>query len=108
MWRVPCNFSRHIEYLLHRLDDVTVYIDDILVTGTTLEEHLCNLEAVLKCLEEVGLHLNQDKCFYLCPYIECLAHLIDKDGIHPTQVKVQAIKEGPAPTNQLNYIHFWV
>ena len=79
-----------------------------LITGTTLEEHFCNLEAVLKCLEEVDLHLNQDKCFYLCPYIECLAHLIDKDGIHPTQVKVQAIKEGPAPTNQLNYIHFWV
>jgi len=75
-----------------------------LVTGTTLEEHLCNLEAVLKCLEEVGLHLNQDTCFYLCPYIECLAHLI---GIHP-QVKVQAIKEGPAPTNRLNHIHFWV
>ena len=95
----PAIFQRHIESLLSGLDGVSVYIDDILVTGTTAEEHLRNLEAVLKRLEEAGLRLNRDKCFFLRPCIEYLAHLIDKDGIHPTQEKVQAIKEAPAPTN---------
>jgi len=89
------------------LNGVTVYIDDILVTSTTLKEHLRNLEAVLKRLEEAGLRLNRDKCFFLHPSIEYLAHLIDKDGIHPTQAKVQAIKEAPAPTN-LTQLRFWV
>lgn len=28
-----------------------MYIDDILVTGSTIEEHLHNLDAVLDCIE---------------------------------------------------------
>ena len=34
---------------------VMCYIDDILVTGKTDEEHLTNLEKVFACLQEHGL-----------------------------------------------------
>ena len=41
-----------------------IYIDDILVSGRTAEEHLHSLEAVLMRLEEAGVRLKRDKCFF--------------------------------------------
>ena len=49
---------------------VSAYIDDIIVTSTTLEDHLHNLEEVLKRLEAANLRLNKDKCFFLRPRFE--------------------------------------
>ena len=95
----PAIFQRHIEMLLQGVDGVSVYIDDILLAGSTLEEHLCTLEEVLKRLQDAGLRLNRDKCFFLRSSIEYLGHVVDKDSIHPTQEKVQAIKNAPQPTN---------
>ena len=95
----PAIFQRHIETLLQGVDGVSVYIDDILLAGSTLEEHLRTLEEVLKRVQDAGLRLNRDKCFFLRSSIEYLGHVIDKDGIHPTQEKVQAIKNTPQPTN---------
>ena len=86
-----------METLLKGINGVAVYIDDILVTGATIEEHLRNLEAVLSRLEAAGLRLNKSKCFFLQPKIVYLGHTIDADGLHPTDDKVTAIKEAPAP-----------
>ena len=33
------------------------------------------------------------------PSLECLGHRVDKEGFHPVEAKVQAIKDAPAPTN---------
>ena len=86
-----------MESLLGSIPGVVVYLDDILITGATVEEHLRTLEEVLKRLQEAGLRLNQDKCFFLRPSLEYLGHIIDKDGIHPTAEKTRAIKEAPQP-----------
>ena len=88
-----------METLLQGIDGVSVYIDDILVTGSTLEEHLRNLEEVLRRLDEAGLRVNLAKCFFLRESIEYLGHVIDRDGIHPTEEKVRAIKDPPQPQN---------
>ena len=95
----PAIFQRHMEMLLQGIEGVSVYVDDILVTGSTIEEHLRTLEEVLKRLEAANLRLNRDKCFFLRPSIEYLGYVIDKDGVHPTEAKVRAIKEAPPPTN---------
>ena len=78
---------------------VVVYIDDILLTGRSQEEHLANLNKVLGKLEEVGLKCNKDKCFFMAPRVEYLGFVIDKVGLHPTQTKVQAIRQAKIPTN---------
>ena len=46
-----------------------VYIDDILVTGTSEEEHLKNSSEVLQRLENAGLCLKKDKCSFMLPDI---------------------------------------
>ena len=95
----PSIFQRTMETLLQGIKGVLVYIDDILVTGPTLEEHLSTLDKVLEKLGRAGLRLNKPKCFFLQPSIEYLGYIIDKDGLHPTEEKVRAIKEAPKPRN---------
>ena len=64
-----------------------------------MDEHLQNLEAVLGRLHDAGLHLNRDKCTFMQPKIEYLGHVIDEQGRHPTEEKIQAIQEAPTPKN---------
>lgn len=92
----PAIFQRTMETLLRGLEGVSVYIDDILVTGATTEQHLRNLEAVLDRIEKAGLRLNKSKCSFLAPRIEYLGHAID---LHPTDEKIAALREAPTPTN---------
>ena len=68
-----------------------VYIDDIVVTGWTTEEHLKNFGAVLDKLEAAGLKRNRNKCVFMSPSVEYLGHHIDKDGLHLTEDKVKCI-----------------
>ena len=78
---------------------MSVYVDDIFITGATFEEHLQNLKAVLERLEEANLHLNQQKCSFLQPSIEYLGHMIDEHGRHPTEDKIRAIRDAPKLSN---------
>ena len=92
----PSIFQRTMETLLQGIKGVLVYI---LITGPTIEEHLSTLDKVLEKLGGTNLRLNKPKCFFLQPSIEYLWHIIDKDGLHPTEEKVRAIKEAPKPRN---------
>ncbi len=61
IYSAPAIFQRCIETLLWGLKEVSVYLDDILIKGSTMEERLTNLDAVLCKLQEAGLHLNSAK-----------------------------------------------
>ena len=63
------------------------YLDDILFTGSTNEEHLQNLELVLKQLNKYGIRAKRAKCLFMCPAVEYLGHRIDANGLHTTRTK---------------------
>ena len=96
----PSLFQRCMETLLKDCKGVCVYyIDDILVTGWTTQEHLQNLDRVLEVLASAGIRLNRSKCLFLASRVEYLGHVIDKNGLHPSQEKVKAIQDAPPPKN---------
>ena len=95
----PAIFQRAMEGLLRDIPSTVVYIDDILITGTTEEEHLQNIDKVLTRLGEEGLTLKKGKCQFLLDKVEYLGHSISEDGLQPTENKVRAIREAPAPQN---------
>ena len=76
------------------------YIDDLLITGETEEEHLRNLKEVLKRLQDHGIVLKKSKCFFLQDSVEYLGHIIDAEGLHTSPKKVEAVLQAPKPTNQ--------
>ena len=95
----PGIFQRVIESLLQGIQKVVVYVDDILVTGSTDEEHLQNLVEVLKRIQKAGLRLKKEKCEFLAKSVVYLGHKIDAKGLHPTIDKVDAITKAPTPQN---------
>ena len=74
-------------------------LDDILVTGKTTAEHLANLDEVLSRLEKAGMRLKQTKCKFLLPEVEYLGHKITKDGLKPSDSKLEAVSKAPVPKN---------
>ena len=57
-FRISCApgiFQRVMDSLLKGVPGVVVYLDDILVTGPSEEEHLSSLKQVLSRLHEAGL-----------------------------------------------------
>ena len=96
----PAIFQQAMEQVLAGLDQVVVYLDDILVTGNSTEEHLERLSEVFKRLEAVGLRLKKEKCEFLLDEVEYLGFKINQHGISPSSAKVEAIMSAPEPKNQ--------
>ena len=95
----PAIFQRTMESILQGIPGVAVYIDDILVTGRSREDHLSTLDTVLGRLEAAGLCLKRNKCIFLAPSVEYLGHVISAKGLQPSEEKLRAIREAPNPTN---------
>ena len=88
-----------METLLQGIPHVSIYLDDILITGTSDDKHLKTLDQVRTRLEAAGLHLKQNKCAFLLPAIKYLGHKISAEGLQPTEEKGRAIKEALPPSN---------
>ena len=95
----PAMFQQIMERMLQGIPGVVVYIDDILITGDSDQEHLTTLGVVLARLEEEGLRLKKQKCRFMVRSVDYLGYHIDKQGLSPIPDKVTAIMEAPAPSN---------
>lgn len=95
----PGIFQRIIEQVVGCLPMTAVYLDDIMVTGHTKEEHDRNVFEVLSKLNAAGLRLRKDKCTFGAESVMYLGRKLDAMGIHPTKDRVKAILDAPAPQN---------
>jgi len=88
-----------MENLFQGCKNVSIYLDDILVTGLTIDDHLENLDIVMIILAAAGHKLNKRECAFLMPQVEYLGYIIDQHDLHPTKEKGKAIREVPPPQN---------
>ncbi len=96
----PSQFQRSIEGVLHGLigEACFVYLDDIVVFGSTQEEHLENLRKVMKRFRKFNFTLNPSKCKFARPSVLLLGYTISANGISANPEKVRAIVSLPRPT----------
>ncbi|KAJ8046478.1 hypothetical protein HOLleu_05158 [Holothuria leucospilota] len=95
----PACFQKLMTNVLRGLCGVMCFIDDIIIYGSSKEEHYTNLCNVLKRLQECGMVLN-DKCIFEAQSIQVLGHVIDQTGLHPNPDLVAAIRDAPTPTSK--------
>ena len=93
----PGLFQRVMDTIMQGLPEVVCYLDDILITGATLEEHLETLEHVLQRLQTYGIRAKRAKCAFLCDAVDYLGHCIDAAGLHTLLSKVEAVTQAPKP-----------
>lgn len=56
------------------------YLDDIVVLGKTLEDHLQNLKIIFERLRAANLRINKDKCSFAKKQIKYLGHVVSENG----------------------------
>ena len=81
-------------------------MDDIIIYGTTPQEHDQRLEAAMKVVKEVGLKLQKEKCEVGVPQFTYLGDTISADGLKPDQRKVEAIKKMKRPDTKTELQRF--
>ena len=74
-----------------------VYLDDIFVYSNSIEEHEEHLRIVFERLREHKLYLKWAKCDLYADKVDCLGHIIDKEGIHVDTDKVARIRDWRIP-----------
>ncbi|XP_055522374.1 uncharacterized protein K02A2.6-like [Wyeomyia smithii] len=95
----PGAFQRIIDSMVAGIPGVKPYLDDIMISGKTKEEHNRSLHEVLERIKTYGFHLKIEKCRFGLSQIKFIGHIIDKDGLRPDPAKTTAISQMPAPTN---------
>ena len=97
----PATFQGLMECVLPGLSPAQclLYLDDIIVYGTSFEDHLEHLENVLTKLGEAALKLKPTKCHFAQRQVKYLGYLISEDGVAVDSSKVEAVTSYPQPTN---------
>lgn len=95
----PSTFQRVMDNVLRGLQNeiCLVYLDDIVVFSTSLQEHIVNLERVFNRLRESNFKIQLDKSEFLKLETAYLGHIISRDGVKPNPDKIKVIENYPLP-----------
>lgn len=98
----PSTFQRLMNSVLreHINKICIVYLDDILIFSTSIQEHIVNINKIFKKLRQANLKIQIDKCNFFCKETEYLGHVLTTDGIKPNPKKIKDITELRLPTTQ--------
>ena len=95
----PSAFQREIQAVLHSFpsNKVIVYIDDILILGSSWEEHLDLVGKVLQTLENYGIKIKASKCQWFREEVEFLGHIVSASGIGKCPKYIEKVVSFPKP-----------
>ena len=90
-----------MEYILGDLNmqQLILYLDDVLVFSASEEDHLSRLDEVLGRLIASGLKLNGKKCRLFQRSLSYLGHIVSDKGVSMDPAKVERIQDWPVPAN---------
>ena len=95
----PGIFQAFMSKILNGIDNVICYLDDVLILTPTIQEHNVVLRKVLQALQKAGVKINGRKSKFYTDKVTYLGHEFDKNGVHPSTDKIDAIVRAPAPCN---------
>ena len=102
----PPTFQRFMDHVCEGLENVLVYIDDIIIYSKTYEEHLYHLKCVFDRLKKFGLILNVEKSIFFQPSITYLGLEFNSEGYKCTDEKIPPVENFPVPTDKKEILKF--
>lgn len=97
----PATFERLMDLALSGLnyEVLLVYLDDIIVFSSDLEEHFRRMELLFQRLAAAGLKLKPSKCHLLQREVLFLGHRVNAQGISTDADKINLVDKWPVPRN---------
>lgn len=96
----PSTFQRLMQQLFvdQQCQSLLLYLDDIVVFSSTVEQHLERLEVVLERLQGQGFKANLEKCGFFQREVRYLGHVVSDQGVSTDPSKVEVVANWPVPT----------
>jgi hypothetical protein len=98
----PATFQRTVDIILSGLTwkSCLVYLDDIIIYSTSMEEHLLHLTEVLTLLGKAGLSLKLTKCHFFKETVDYLGHVIRPGKLAVAEKNTDALRKAQPPRTQ--------
>jgi hypothetical protein len=92
-------FQRNMESMLSGLlwKKCIIYIDDVIIFGSTFEEHLANIEEVLDRMKRYNVMAKPSKCKFCQEEVTYLGHRVGKGKLKMDNYNVEKILNMPMP-----------
>ena len=95
----PASFQRLVEQAMKDIQNVIVYIDDLLLHTATHAQHRQILQQLFDRLRNAGLKVNLKKCEFGATNVSYLGFRLTPNGILPGSDKLKAVRDTPPPAN---------
>ncbi len=79
---------------------VELYLDDVLVYATSVEEFLERLRIVFERFRQFNITLNPKKCCFGLEEVEFIGHVLRSDGVCFSTEKRSKVLDFPLPVKQ--------
>jgi hypothetical protein len=95
----PGTFQRLMERMFGdcRHQSVLLYLDDVIVFSTTVEQHLERLGEVFARLQNQNLKVKLPKCQFFQHQVSYLGHVVSAEGVATDPAKIEVVKEWQRP-----------
>ena len=107
-----CNSAPTFERLMNTVlvglqwYECLVFLDDILVFGSTFGQALERMVHLFERLDDAQLQMKPKKCMLFQPEIVFLGHVVSENGVKPDPSKTEAIRNWPTPKNAKEALGF--
>ncbi|KAI5155002.1 hypothetical protein ENBRE01_3481, partial [Enteropsectra breve] len=104
----PSTFQRYMTSIFAELIGkfVMIYLDDIIIFSTSINEHLTHLETVLRILADHNLEINTKKCKFVQKQVKYLGFLISEGKLSVDPDKTTPLLAIPKLDSQTNIRSF--
>lgn len=103
---IPEFFQKLVYKYFGDISGVTIYVDDILISAYTIEEHDNIVNKVIQRARDYNIKFNFDKIQYCVQEVKYLGMIFNKNGMKSNPDKIQVIKELEYPSNKLELQRF--
>jgi hypothetical protein len=93
LYNVPSTLQCIMNHVFHHFihNFVLFLFDDILIYSKTWTSHLTHVDQFLHILFKHQIFLKQSKCAFGASRVECLGHIVTKDGVRVNPKKIEAM-----------------